>query len=129
MFSLNGGETFVDSRHRQLEAALQAAREIFGLARHLVRLALRGGRDADHQAGGLPFRHQLLDLDEIRHRRERMRSAQLGFPYCNAYTLETEVEGEDGAARHVPHRPAASCSRGREAPSPPAAAPRPASRR
>src|SRR5687767_9710007 len=49
-FRFYGGVALVHARHRQLEALLEAPREILGLLRHLVRFALYRGRQADHEA-------------------------------------------------------------------------------
>src|SRR5688572_3735653 len=129
-FRFNGGVALVHSLDGKLEAPLQAAREVLGVARHLVRLALRRGRQPDHQRCRLPFLYQKLDVPELGNGGQGMRGAELRLSHCNANTLEAEVEGEDGAPlRHVPLRPAASRSRAPAAPSPPAGAPRPGSRR
>src|SRR5688500_8403572 len=47
------GKALVHARHRQLEAPLEAPREVFGLPRHPVRRTGRGCRQPDHQTGGL----------------------------------------------------------------------------
>src|SRR5512145_1986189 len=83
-FRLHGSVALVDARHRQLEALLQAAREVLRLARHLVRLSLGGSRQADDQRGRLPFLDERLDIPELGNRRQRMRGAQLRLPYRNA---------------------------------------------
>src|ERR1700741_5449235 len=44
VLGFDGGVTLVHARHWQLETALQAPGEVFRLARHLVRVALRRGR-------------------------------------------------------------------------------------
>src|SRR5688572_29548128 len=59
---LHRGEALVDARHRQLEAPLEPSREVFGLPRHLVRLAARRSGQPHDEAAWLPFLHQLLDL-------------------------------------------------------------------
>src|SRR5918999_724549 len=130
VLGFNRCKALVDARDRQLETPLEPPREVLGLARHPVRLAL-GGREQPHdQTGGFPLLDQLLNLEKIRNCRQRVRGAKLRLPDCNADTLETEVEGEDRASlRHVPPRPAASRNRGRGVPSPPADVLPPAFRR
>src|SRR5512145_2478679 len=101
------GEALVHARHRQLEAPLEPPREVFRLPRHLVRLAARRRRHADHQTGRAPFVDEFLNLVKVADRRKRVRGVQLGLADRDANTLETEVEGEDGPPlRHAPPRPA-----------------------
>src|ERR1044071_7245124 len=76
---LRGRMAFVYARPRQLEAALEAAGELLGAARHGVRLARPRHRQAGHQVGRLPLCHQRCDLFKARHRAERMGGAQLGL--------------------------------------------------
>src|SRR3954447_17532936 len=81
------GMALVYARHRQLEAALKPAREVLGLPRHRMRLALRGRRQAHDQRSGLPLADEQLDLIEARHCRQRMRRAQLGLSDGDADAL------------------------------------------
>src|SRR5687767_12084199 len=107
---LHRREALVDARHGQLEAPLKAPREVLGLARHGVRLALHRGRPPDHECRWMPFLDQLFYLGKLRHRGQRMRGAQLGLADRHANALQTKIEcqyGAGGPLRHVPLRPAA----------------------
>src|SRR5258706_756509 len=126
---LDRGEALVDARHRQVEAPFELAREALDALRQRMS-ALVGDRQADHEMRRAPLRNQGLDLLEARDRRKRMSRSQFRLPDCNSDTLETEVEGENSAlVRHALPNPAGARSRRRAAPSPRAAAPRPAYRR
>src|SRR5688500_1254517 len=129
---LDRGKALVYPRHRQLEAPLQTPREVLGLARHRVRVALRRGRPTDDQRGRPPLFHQLFYLRELPYGGKRMRGAQLQLADRYSDALKTKFEGENGARgplRHVPLRPAAWRSPRRATPWRPAAALRPACRR
>src|SRR5262252_4812259 len=109
-------EALVDSRDWQTKTSFEAPREFFHLFRERM-LARFADRQSDDQLLRVPLLHQGMNLVEAGDRVERMRRLQLGLPDCNSNTLETEVEGEDGAlVRHAPPNPAAARSRGRAAP-------------
>src|ERR1043165_2721402 len=122
-FRLDRGKAFVDPRHRQAESPFEAPRELFDPLRQRV-LASLANRQPDHELRRFPFRNQLFDLRKFRNRGQRMSATQLRLADCNSNTLETEIEGEDGAlVRHAPPSPAVVRSRPRAAPLPRAAAP------
>src|SRR6267143_228851 len=127
-------EALVDASHGEVEATFELAREPFDALRQRM-LAIGRDRQADHELRGTPLADQPGNRVEPRRgdRRQRVGGAELGLADRYSNTLETEIEGEDGgivfgsrealgALRHVPLRPGASHSRGREAPSPWAAA-------
>src|SRR5262245_50994683 len=122
------GEALVDARHRQAEGAFQPPCEFLDLLGERV-LALLANRQTDDQTCRMPLFHQRIDFFELRNRLKRMNRFQFRLSDCNSNTLETEVEGEDGALRHAPPNPADVRSRGQAAPSPPADALLPAFRR
>src|SRR6266513_211862 len=128
---LDRGEPLVDSRDGQLEPPLEPPREPFNAPGKRMHAVL-AHRKTDDQSPRAPFRNELFYLGKSCHGRQRMRGGELGLADCDANALETEIEGKDragGPLRHVPLRPAASRSRGRGAPSPPAGVLRPACRR
>ena len=86
-FRLHRAVALVDARHRQLELALQAPREILGAPRHVVRAAVDAGRPPDDQLCGLPFFYQRRNLGKTLNASQRMRRAELGLPDCDADAL------------------------------------------
>src|SRR4051812_7478788 len=82
----------VDARDRQLEALLEAAREILGLASHRMGDALDRRRQANHQRRGLPLVNQFFYLGKNSYCGKRMHRAELGLAHGDADALETEIE-------------------------------------
>ncbi len=113
--------------HRQVEAAVEAAREFLCASAHLARTAVHVKRQADHQRVGLPFAQQRLDLLPIGYAVLRLEHAQLAglaghdLADGDADLLGAIVEAEQ-QPRHAHAWPTWVLSRRRSTPSEAAAA-------
>src|SRR3954462_5279179 len=82
----------IDARDRQLEALLEAASEILGLASHRMGDTLDRRRQAPPERGGLPLGNQFFYLGKNSYGRKRMGRAELGLAHGDADALKTKIE-------------------------------------